>query len=134
MTEDQQELLESAEESLAAAKYLMEGGFAAAAASRGYYAMLYVAQAFLEGDEMAFSKHSGVIAAFGQYFANVDRVPKAFHRILIRAEKLRITSDYGREERVTAEQAQEQITHAEEFLEVAERVIGPLPPPDAEAE
>ncbi len=134
MTEDQQELLESAEESIAAAKYLMGGGFAAAAASRGYYAMFYVAQAFLEGEGMAFSKHSGVIAAFGQYFANVGRVPRAFHRILIDAEELRITSDYGREERVTAEQAQEQITHAEEFLEVAERVIGPLPPPDAEAE
>ncbi len=134
MTEDQQELLERAKESLAAAKYLMEGGFAAAAASRGYYAMFYVAQAFLEGDELAYSKHSGVIAAFGQYFANVGRVPKAFHGILIRAEKLRITSDYNHQQIVTTEQAKEQIAHAEEFLEVAERVIGPLPPPDAEAE
>lgn len=88
--------------------------------------MFYVAQAFLEGDEMAFSKHSAVIAAFGQYFANVGRVPKAFHGILIRAEKLRITSDYDHRKTVTAEQAEEQIAHAEEFLEVAERVIGPL--------
>ncbi|MDQ6905316.1 MAG: HEPN domain-containing protein [Chloroflexota bacterium] len=128
MTDDQRELLESAEESLAAAKYLMAGDFVAAAASRAYYAMFYVAQAFLEGDGMAFSKHSGVIGAFGQYFANVGRVPKAFHGILIRAEKLRITSDYNHQQIVTAEQAEEQIAHAEEFLEVAERVIGSLPP------
>lgn len=134
MTEDQQELLESAEESLAAAKCLMEGGFAAAAASRGYYAMFYVAQAFLEGEGMAFSKHSGVIAAFGQYFANVGRVPRAFHGVLIRAEKLRITSDYNHQQTVTTEQAKEQIAHAEEFLEVAKRVIGSLPPTSEEAE
>jgi len=96
--------------------------------------MFYIAQAFLLGEGMAFSKHSGVIAAFGQYFANVGRVPKAFHRILIDAEELRITSDYGREQTVTAGQAQEQIVHAEEFLEVAERMIVPLPPTDEEVE
>jgi uncharacterized protein (UPF0332 family) len=60
----------------------VEGGFAAAAASRGYYAMFYVAQAFL----------------------------------------------------VTIEQAREQVAHAEEFLDVAERVIGPLSPANDEME
>lgn len=70
MTEDQRELLEAAWESLAAAKHLLKGDFPAFAASPAYYAMFSVAQAFLEGDEMAFSKHSGTIAAFGQYFAN----------------------------------------------------------------
>jgi len=134
MMPEQAMLLEEAHNNVRAARLLASQGFYGIAASRAYYAMFYVAQAFLLGDEMAFSKHSGVIAAFGQYFANVGRVPRAFHRILIDAEELRITSDYGREERVTAEQAQEQITHAEEFLEVAERVIGPLPRPDAEAE
>lgn len=96
--------------------------------------MFYVAQAFLEGDEMAFSKHSGVIAAFGQYFANIGRVPKGFHRILMDAEKLRITSDYDHEKIVTIEQAREQVAHAEEFLDVAERVIGPLSPANDEME
>jgi len=134
MMPEQATLLEEAHNNVRAARLLASRGFYGIAASRAYYAMFYVAQAFLLGDGMAFSKHSGVIAAFGQYFANVGRVPRAFHRILIDAEELRITSDYGREERVTAEQAQEQITHAEEFLEVAERVIGPLPPPDAETE
>ncbi|MDQ6834152.1 MAG: HEPN domain-containing protein [Chloroflexota bacterium] len=127
MTEDQRELLLRSRDSLTAAKRLLANGFAAIAASRGYYAMFYVAQAFLEGDGMAFSKLSGVIAAFGQHFANTGRVPRAFNRILIDAEDLRITSDYGREEKVTTEQAEVQIAHAEEFLEVAERMIGPLP-------
>lgn len=134
MTEDQRELLLQSRDSLNAAKLLLANGFEAIAASRGYYAMFYVAQAFLEGDGMAFSKHSAVIAAFGQHFANTDRVPRSFHRILIDAEELRITSDYGREGRVTTEQAEEQIAHAEEFLAVAERVIGPLSAIESEAE
>jgi uncharacterized protein (UPF0332 family) len=64
LTEDQQELLEKARNSLAAAKWLLEGAYPDFAASRVYYAMFYIAQAFLEGEGMAFSKHSAVIAAF----------------------------------------------------------------------
>ena len=106
MTEDQRELLEAARESLAAAKLLLSGDFPAFAASRAYYAMFYVAQAFLEGDAMAFSKHSGTIAAFGQYFAHVGRVPQHLHGVLIAAEKVRIVSDYGDMHAVTVEQAE----------------------------
>ena len=91
--------------------------------------MFYVAQAFLEGDAMAFSKHSGTIAAFGQHFAHVGRVPLHPHSVLIAAEKVRIISDYGDMQSVTVEQAQGQIAHAEEFVAVGERLIGPLPPP-----
>ncbi len=126
MMPEQATLLEEAHDNVRAARLLADQGFHGIAASRAYYAMFYVAQAFLLGDGRAFSKHSAVIAAFGRYFANVGRVPKDFHRILIDAEKLRITSDYDHGKIVTTEQVQEQIAHAEEFLEVAERVIGPL--------
>jgi len=134
MMPEQETLIHKAYDNVRAAKVLLNEGLSDIAASRAYYAMFYIAQAFLLGEGMAFSKHSGVIAAFGQYFANVGRVPKAFHRILIDAQELRITSDYGREKTVTAEQAEGQIAHAEEFLEVAVRVIGSLSSPDAEAE
>jgi uncharacterized protein (UPF0332 family) len=65
LTEDQQELLEKARGSVAAARLLLEGGYPDFADSRVYYAMFYIAQAFLEGEGLAFSKHSAVIAAFG---------------------------------------------------------------------
>ncbi len=134
MMPEQATLLEEARDNVRAAHLLADERLYGIAVSRAYYAMFYVAQAFLLGEEMAFSKHSGVIAAFGQYFANAGRVPKAFHRILINAEELRITSDYGRLRTVTAEQAREQIIHAETFLEVAECLIGPLSPAGGEAE
>jgi len=46
MTEEQRELLEEARDSIAAAKLLLDGGFLGYAASRAYYAMFYVAEAF----------------------------------------------------------------------------------------
>lgn len=66
MTPEQQKLLEKAARSIQAAKLLNEEELAEFAASRAYYAMFYVAEAFLEGEGLSFSKHSAVIAAFGQ--------------------------------------------------------------------
>ena len=85
MTEDQQELLEKARSSLDAAKWLLKGTYPDFAASRVYYAMFYVAQAVLEGEGLAFSKHSAVIAAFGQHFARTGKVPIEFQRFLLAA-------------------------------------------------
>ena len=126
MTEDQRELLEEAKESTSAARLLLEGGYPDFAASRAYYAMFYVAEAFLEGEEMAFSKHSAVIAAFGREFAHQGKVPVEFHRFLLDAQELRHAGDYGPRGVVTQEQAQEQINRAEQFLELAERLIGKI--------
>ncbi len=132
MTEDQQELLETAHSSLSAAKLLLEGSYPDFAASRVYYAMFYIAQAFLEGEGMAFSKHSAVIAAFGQHFARAGKVPGEFHRFLLEAQDLRHSGDYGPPHAVTLDQAREQVARGERFLTLAERLIGPLPPSDRE--
>jgi uncharacterized protein (UPF0332 family) len=37
--------------------------------------MFYIAEAFLEGKGLSFSKHSAVIAAFGREFAKTQLVP-----------------------------------------------------------
>jgi uncharacterized protein (UPF0332 family) len=69
-----------------------------------------------------------VIAAFGQHFARPGRVPVDFHRYLLAAQDLRHSSDYGPLHALTLDQAREQITRAEAFPSLAERLIGPLPP------
>lgn len=71
---------------------------------------------------MAFSKHSAVIAAFGRHFARTGRVTVEFHRYLIEASELRHAGDYGPRASVTPEQAHEQITRAEQFLQLAENM------------
>lgn len=127
MTDSQLQLVKKAIRSVESARHSLSGGYPEHAVGRAYFAMFYVVQAFLEGEGMAFSKHSAVISAFGQHFARAGRVPREFHRYIIKAEELRRQGDYwldlpGKEE------AEEQISHAQEFLELAERLIGPLPP------
>ena len=126
MTDEQRELLLKAQQSLEAAKLLLANNFPDYATSRAYYSMFYIAEAFLEGEGLSFSKHSAVIAAFGREFAKPQRVPVEFHRFLIEAQELRTTGDYGQLNAVTSDQAAEQIDHAEQFLALAIQVIGAI--------
>lgn len=119
MTDEQRELLLKAQQSLEAAKLLLANNYPDYATSRAYYGMFYIAEAFLEGEGLSFSKHSAVIAAFGREFAKPQRIPAEFHRFLIEAQELRTTGDYGQLNAVTADQAAEQIDHAEQFLVLA---------------
>ena len=126
MTDEQRELVLKAQQSLEAAKLLLSKDFTDYSISRAYYSMFYVAQAFLAGEGLAFSKHSAVISAFGREFAKPQRVPVKFHRYLIEAQSLRTTGDYGQLNALTAEQAIEQITHAESFLILASQNFGEI--------
>lgn len=128
MTEDQQDLLVKARKSILAAEMLLANGFPSFAVSRAYYAMFYLAQAFLEGEGLAFSRHSAVIAAFGRHFARSGSVPPEFHRYLIEAFDARHQGDYAPEEVINSAAAAKHITRARQFLNIAEERIGPLPP------
>lgn len=126
MTDEQRELLLKAQQSLDAAKLLLSNNYPDYATSRAYYSMFYIAEAFLEGEALPFSKHSAVIAAFGREFAKTQRVPPDFHRFLIEAQELRTTGDYGQLNAVTIDQATEQIDRAEQFLALAIQAIGTI--------
>jgi uncharacterized protein (UPF0332 family) len=107
-----------------ASKLLLSAGYAGFSASRTYYAMFYLAKAFLAGEGLSFSKHSAVISAFGHQFAKTGKVPAEFHRFLMEAQDLRFSGDYEEGDVVKAGEAQEQIEHAERFLEMARQRIG----------
>ena len=107
---------------------MLDGGYPEYSVSRTYYTMFYIAEAFLEGEGMSFSKHSATISAFGRDFAKTGKVPVEFHKFLREAQDLRIVGDYGDINEVTSEEAKEQITRAEKFIELAENLIGTLPP------
>jgi uncharacterized protein (UPF0332 family) len=92
-------------------------------ASRAYYTMFYIAQAFLLGEELSYSSHAGVIAAFGQQFSRTGRLPPQYHRFLIDASQVRTQGDYSIESKLTADQSSEQILHAEQFIEFAKQQL-----------
>jgi len=127
MTQEQENLLVGARDSLSAAKLLHRAGYHGFAASRAYYAMFYVAEAFLLGKDLAFSKHSAVHSAFGEHFVRTGIVPADLHRALIHGMEVRQTGDYDYTKEVSAEEAVEQIANAEHFLEAATKILGPIP-------
>jgi len=124
---EQADLLWRARRSLAAARLLLEAGYPDVAVSQAYYAMFYCASALLRGEGLSFSKHSAVIAAFGQQFARTGKVPEELHKFLIAAEKARREADYVVSRRVPPEDAEQQIASAERFLTVTEELTGGPP-------
>jgi uncharacterized protein (UPF0332 family) len=107
MTPEQEDLLGKAEDSIGAAKLMRENGYYDFAVSRAYYAMFYLAEAFLLGAGLAFSKHSAVHAAFGEHFVRTGIVPPALHRALIHGMEVRLTGDYDSAKEVSNEEATE---------------------------
>jgi uncharacterized protein (UPF0332 family) len=127
MTQAQQNLLVGARESLSAARLLHQEGHHGFAASRAYYSMFYVAEAFLLAKGLAFSKHSAVHAAFGEHFVRTGILPAELHRALIHGMEVRQTGDYDYMNEVSPEEAVQQITNAEQFLETAAKILGSIP-------
>ena len=125
MSAEQKALLQKARDSLQAARLLAGQQFYDFAVSRSYYAMFYLAEAILLEEEVAFSKHSAVIAAFGHRFAKTGRVPSKFHRYLIQAHSSRNVGDYDAMSGLSQSYATMQIARAEEFLELAESLLTP---------
>jgi uncharacterized protein (UPF0332 family) len=122
--------LRGAAESVEAAELLFSKGFAGIAASRAYYAMFYVAEAFLLEKGQEFSKHTGVIGAFGRDLAKQGVVPQRFHRYLIDGQTARLLADY-RGEPLTADEALLQIDRAREMLDFARQHFAGQPPANA---
>jgi uncharacterized protein (UPF0332 family) len=119
MNEDIEHLIIKAQQSLAASKLLLEGGYPDFAVARAYYTMFYLASAFLASKNLGFSKHSAVISAFGREFAKTDLVPRKYHQYLKQAQDLRHLGDYGDINIIEASQVKIQIAKAEEFFNFA---------------
>ena len=116
-------LLEKSRKSLDAAAALVRDGFAEAAISRAYYAAFYLAQAALATRDISRSKHSGIIAAFGEHLTKKDLLPENLHKTLVNLYGSRVTSDYSLEDTPSSEQAKEALKAANEFAQALEAYL-----------
>jgi uncharacterized protein (UPF0332 family) len=132
VTDQQAGLVAKARRAVENARAQMEHGDYDFATSRAYYAMFYVAEAFLLEKGLAFPKHSAVIAAFGQHFVKTGMVAAEFQRYLTEGQAARNISDYDIGPAVTAADASQQISRAQEFLELADRLLGSPPIPSGQ--
>ncbi len=124
MKEKVKKLLIKAEQSLNASQYLLAGGYIEFAVARAYYTMFYLAEAFLVTKNMAFSKHSAVISAFGREFAKTKIIPQKYHKYLKESQDLRLLGDYGDANTISEDEAEFQINRAKEFLEFSQKYLG----------
>ncbi len=67
------QIIDKAERSLKTAKEIFKTEEYDFAVSRAYYTIFYMAEAALMTKDLSYSKHSGVIAAFGQQLLSMMR-------------------------------------------------------------
>ena len=120
MTKPFTALLKKSKSNLDAARELLKSSHYDAAVSRAYYAMFYVAEALLLDLGLSYSKHSGVIAAFGKHYIQTNNLPSEFHEYLIKGQQSRTVSDYDFDQETTREEAARQIGRAEKFIQHVE--------------
>jgi len=95
MWDDIEKLIEKGKRSLKAAKALYEREDYDFAVSRAYYSMYYATEAVLLTKGLVFSKHSGVIAAFGQHFVKTGMFSKDYFYWLRTVFDRRSVGDYS---------------------------------------
>ncbi len=120
MNSEEREILDLAAQNIQAAELIARQGYYGIAASRGYYAMFYIAEALLLRRGLHFSKHSAVIAAYGKEFSRTGDLDPKFHEYLIKSQAVRLTGDYDYTETVTEGSANQILLWADEFLAAAQ--------------
>ena len=118
--------LQNSKEKLGSAKILLENGKFKDSISRSYYAMFNAARALLATKHLDSSKHSGVISLFNQHFVRTSVVARNFGRILIKGKDLRQDGDYKDFVETSMEEAQDQYSDAEKFIEQIEDTLTEL--------
>lgn len=115
--------LEQADESLEAARTLLEKRLIKPSVNRAYYAMFYAVLALLTQGKKETSKHSGAIALFDRDFVKQGIFTKDFSRWLHDAFDLRQRCDFAALYRVSMDEAERTLENAESFVKEVERTL-----------
>lgn len=118
---DQENLLNSAEQSLSDARFLFEGERFNAAISRSYYAVFNGAKALLLEKGSSPKTHQGVSSELGRLFREElnSEITKTYSQI----QTMREEADYGTGKDFDREEAEEAVEFAEEFLLKVEELV-----------
>ena len=125
MSSEVQAFIAKAQDSLVASQLLTANGLHDFAASRAYYTMFYIFEAFLWDKGLSFSSHAAVVSAFGREIAKPGIVPVQFHRYLLDAQDKRTQADdeIDADAKLTADDVQPLIEQSEQFIQLAESIL-----------
>lgn len=113
--------IKNAHQMLEVATHNLADGFHGSAVNRAYYAIFYAANALLATQGLSRSKHSGVIAAFRQYFVKPGFIEIEYGDIYGRVMDDRHISDYDVEMPIEPERAQTDLEDAHRFVDRIEQ-------------
>jgi len=116
-------MIEKAHRSLRSAENLLQTEDYESCSSRAYYAVFHILQAALLTKDLVYSKHSGVISAFSEHFLKEGVFPRDFAKRIRKLRKDRETGDYSYTKLVEREDSQEDLTTANEIVQVVERYL-----------
>lgn len=108
--------LEQADESLMAARILLDQGLTRPSVNRSYYAMFYAVLALLAIRKQETSKHSGAISLFDREFVKTGVFSKELSRWLHGAFDLRQRTDYETLIQVSEQESARILKEAGEFV------------------
>ena len=114
---------ERAHQNLAAAKSNLELGDYKTALNRSYYAIFHAIRAVNCMSGFESSKHSGVIAYFNQNTVKTGKIDSDYSKIIKSASYCREKSDYDDFYVASADEAEEQLKKATEFLAAIEDLV-----------
>ena len=115
--------IENARQMLEVAAHNLADSFYGSAINRAYYAIFYAANALLATQGITRSKHSGVIAAFRQYFVKPGLIEIKYSRIYGRVMDNRHVGDYEIEVPIEVKTAEEDLCGAHRFVERVEQFL-----------
>jgi len=122
MNQEVQERFEKAAECIEDAQLLFKSNRFAATVNRAYYAMFHAATAVLLTKDVKRSSHSGIISAFGEFFAATDIIDPVHHKYFREAFDLRQESDYEAHIETSRIEAQKMLNRAMDFADACRKI------------
>lgn len=113
--------IETSKNDLKSAKVLLSIDDYKGANNRAYYAIFHAINAVHATSGKAYKKHKDAIANFNKDYVKTEIFPREIGRKIGMAEEIRHASDYDDFYIASREEAERQITVAEEFINLVEK-------------
>lgn len=115
--------LQTAKDALKSAKILFAADEYKGSNNRAYYAIFHAVNAVHALEGVGYKRHKDAIANFNKEYVKTEIFPRTMGRKIGEAEEIRHASDYDDFYIASKEEAERQVSVAEEFLQIVEEYV-----------
>ena len=112
--------IQTAKENLNAARILLKAGEYKSSNNRAYYAIFHAINAVHALAGKSFKRHKDAVGNFNKDYVKTEIFPREIGRKISEAELIRHASDYDDFYIASREEAERQVSVADEFIQLAE--------------